>query len=50
MELWIGPPTHLRALERLSRDLDEATIQARIGQLYLAQLRALYARAERLGR
>lgn len=47
MELWLGPATELRGLDALrGQGLDEATIQARIGELYLAQIRALAHRAE----
>ena len=47
MELWMGPPTHARAAEALrARGMDEPTLQARIGDLYLAQVRALAHRAE----
>lgn len=48
MEAWLGPPTVLRGVDALrSQGLDDATIQARVGELYLAQIGALAHRAER---
>ena len=49
-ELWIGPPTVLRGIPALrAQGLDDAQIQARIGELYLAQIHELAHRAERFG-
>lgn len=50
MELWLGPPTVLRGLDALRRQgFDDSALQARIGELYLAQIRALSHRAEHFG-
>ena len=47
-EVWVGPPTRLRALDALrAQGLDDSQIQARVGDLYLAQIKALLHRAER---
>lgn len=47
MEVWLGPPTILRGLDALrGQGLDDAALQQRIGELYLAQIRALSHRAE----
>jgi len=41
LQAWIGPPIELRAIEALRRTSSEAAIHAKIGELYLNQLRAL---------
>lgn len=41
LEAWIGPPTALRAAEKLRETLSDAEIHARVGDLFLQQLRAL---------
>ena len=47
MELWIGPPSYPVGVESLrAAGLDASAIQTRIGELYLAQLRALSQRAQ----
>jgi cytidylate kinase len=47
MELWIGPPSYPIGVEALrAGGLDSSAIQSRIGDLYLAQLRALSQRAQ----
>ena len=47
LQLWIGPVTQLRALPALRQQFEDSKVQSRIGALYLAQLLALYERAER---
>lgn len=49
VRLWIGPPIRLHALERLRADLGDREIQVRVGELYLAQMRAFMHRAEAEG-
>jgi len=47
MELWIGPPTYPVGVDSLrAGGLDTSAIQNRIGELYLAQVRALSQRAQ----
>lgn len=49
IELWMGPPTVLRAADALRRrGLDESELHARVGELYLAQIHAFAHRASRL--
>jgi 1-acyl-sn-glycerol-3-phosphate acyltransferase len=42
---WFGPVVRLHALDHLRRELSDRRIQERIGELYLAQLRAFQHRA-----
>lgn len=47
MELWIGPPSDPVGVDAMrASGLEPAAIQSRIGELYLAQLRALMQRAQ----
>lgn len=47
LELWIGPPSTPRAADALrARGCEEAELQSRIGELYLAQVRAFQQWAE----
>ena len=47
LSLWIGPPSRPRAIANLrEQGMESAAIQARIGELYGAQLRALEQRAQ----
>lgn len=47
LELWIGPPSWPRAADALrARGYDESALQGRIGELYLAQVRAFQQHAE----
>jgi cytidylate kinase len=47
MELWIGPPSYPSGIGALrAAGLQDAAIQARIGELYLAQIQALMQRAQ----
>jgi cytidylate kinase len=47
MELWIGPPSYPIGVDALrASGLDSSAIQSRIGDLYLAQIRALSQRAQ----
>jgi len=47
MELWIGPPSYPSGIGALrAAGLQDASIQARIGELYLAQIQALMQRAQ----
>ena len=47
MELWLGPPSYPHGVEALrATGLDAGVIQTRVGELYLAQIRALSQRAQ----
>lgn len=46
LELWIGPPVRLHALDHLRSTLTDGEIQLRVGDLYLAQVEAFAHRAE----
>jgi cytidylate kinase len=46
LEVWVGPPVVLRALPTLRERLTEPEIHARIGALYLEQVRFLAALSE----
>ena len=47
MELWIGPPSYPTGISAMrASGMEDSQIQARIGELYLAQIHALMQRAQ----
>jgi cytidylate kinase len=46
LEVWIGPPLRLHALDVLSRTMSNAAVQQRIGKLWLACIQELAERSE----
>jgi cytidylate kinase len=49
LEVWLGPPLRLHALEVLQRTMADSAIQQRIGRLWLACIRELAERSEEAG-